>query len=467
MWGIVFVRKVDVVNSTSVRLAFALTAVFLTAYLTAGFFALQRVNEELSARVVHGAELIVVGFEEHYRAGGEEALIAAVSMRASSIDSEDEVVWLGTLDGSRVAGSPISGTVNMKSGDIEGVSFASEADDRYRVLVRPIGNFRLIVALSYEEADDIQEVVLAAFAWATAATIIFAVFFAALLARRGQRRIDAIISTLKAVSIGDMKARAPISGSGDDLDRLSGGINEALKQLEETVGGIQQVSTDIAHDLRTPVNRLGILLERARTSTPISGDSNLLEQLDEAVAAVGDITKTFDALMRIAQIEAGARKKSFEKVSLTDRLNILAETYLPVAEENGHTLCLVGGKDAEAWVYGDREFLTQLFANLIENAIRHCPSGSSIRLTVGVENGCAYALVADDGPGIPPDEHDKVLRRFYRLDKARHTLGTGLGLALVKAVALLHDATLTIDDNDPGLTVRLDFPRYNGQVGDK
>lgn len=434
----------------------ALTAAFLAAYAVAGFVAFRTINADLEKRVVQAVELTAESFEDRYELAGREALIAAVEARAATLDSEDEVLWLGTPDGRRLAGIALPAPASLVSGDVMGAVIAGDRDDRYRVAVRDLGKLRLIAALSYEEADEIGTGVLAAFGWVTGFIVVLSLVSAAILARRGQRRLDAIAATLRAVSLGTMSARVPVTGGGDDLDRLSSGINEAIEQLEGTVDGIRQVSTDIAHDLRTPINRLAILLERARDAA--EGNPDMESRIDAASRQASGITATFDALLRIAQIEAGARKARFAPLSLPEIAAVLYDAYAPVAEEKGQRLVLGPAPKVAAPVHGDRDLLTQLFANLIENAIRHAPRGVTIRIDTGAGLQGVWMSVADNGPGIPEAERQKVLKRFYRLDKSRHTPGSGLGLALVRAIADLHGAVLGLDDNEPGLMARLTFP---------
>jgi signal transduction histidine kinase len=373
-------------------------------------------------------------------------------------DPEDEFVWLGSRQGQAVTGHRTPGVETLATGDVDGDRLGTEPGERFRVAVRDLGDLRLVTGQSYEESDAIGRAVLEAFGTATAVLLVLAALGAALLSRRAQQRLDRISNTLAEVALGNMHRRVPLSGSGDDLDRLSTRINDALAQLETTVEGIRQVSVDIAHDLRTPISRLGIRLEELLAeagSQPV-----LRDRLETASAEIRQITATFDSLLRIAQIEAGARKSRFQPVALADIGASLYEAYLPVAEESQQQLELKIASAAPALVYGDRDLLTQLFANLVENALKHCSAGASIRLEVGSRDGDIYMSVADNGPGIPAGERINVTRRFYRLDKSRQSPGSGLGLALVKAISDLHGATLALDDNAPGLVVRLSFEPY-------
>ncbi len=218
------------------------------------------------------------------------------------------------------------------------------------------------------------------------------------------------------------------------------------------------MSSDIAHDLRTPLNRLRInLLEAAQK---LASGENPEDDLTAALAQGETIDQTFTALLRIAQIEAGARREKFAPVDLAALVADVADVYANVAEDAGSSLAWE--THGPMWVMGDRELLTQTFANLIENAIRHCPPGTAIALAVQAEGEHVTASISDTGPGIPVAERDKVLRRLYRLEKSRTTEGTGLGLALVKAVTDLHGAKLILTDAAPGLRVIMQFVRIHG-----
>ena len=214
-----------------------------------------------------------------------------------------------------------------------------------------------------------------------------------------------------------------------------------------------RVSDDIAHDLRTPLTRLRNRLEIARERARTAGDCGPM--IEEALAEVDAILETFAALLRIAQIESGTRRAAFGDVNLGQVVAAVAETYAAVAEDRGQQLKV--DIDSSTAVQGDQELLTQMIANLIENSIRHCPAGTQITVSLARENGEAVLGVADTGPGIPPSERTKVLQRFYRLEASRTTPGSGYGLALVKAVADLHGASLELTGNAPGLRVVVRF----------
>ncbi len=329
----------------------------------------------------------------------------------------------------------------------------------YRLYAGTVDGNRLVVGRSREEIDSLEEIVLASFGWASIIVALIAVGGGTFIALRVRRRFNAVRDTMERVSHGELSARIPLIGRGDDVDLLSRDINDALERLATTVEGMRQVSADIAHDLKTPLNRLKLIVEGARDRQ--ERGEPVVEQLETAAAEADRINETFEALLRIAQIEAGARKARFGTVDLGAVLGSLSEIYGDVAEDAGQTLTAELPGPGLPAIAGDRELLVQMYANLIENAIRHCPPGTRITLGAGRGPHGVTTWVADDGPGIPEEERQKVFRRLYRLEKSRTSSGSGLGLSLVKAVADLHGAAIRLEDACPGLRVSVEFGSGN------
>lgn len=260
-----------------------------------------------------------------------------------------------------------------------------------------------------------------------------------------------------------MATRLPVSGRHDDIDLFASEINVALDQLEASVDAMRRVTTDIAHDLKTPISRLYLALDDALASA--GEDSNAAPKLHEALQEVTGITRTFEALLRISQIEAGARKGKFTRVDLPALFDELNEIYAPIVEDSGRSLSFASPDRALSeglfHVTGDADLIRQMCANVLDNAIRHTQPGAAISMSFAIDGERVALDVADDGPGIPEFERDRVFKRFYRLEKSRTTAGTGLGLSLAKAIAELHGAEIRLGDNRPGLIVRICFPRFS------
>jgi signal transduction histidine kinase len=233
---------------------------------------------------------------------------------------------------------------------------------------------------------------------------------------------------------------------------LSGALNRMLDHIGELMGNLRQVSNDIAHDLRTPLTRLRRKLDNVRA---LVASNPAQKAIDGAIAETDEILETFSALLRISQIEAGSRRAGFREVNLTDVFETVADTFGAAAEAEGKDL--IAKIEPSISILGDRELLTQMLANLIENAIRHTPHGTHIEIALVRTASGIIGSIADDGPGVPAHEREHIFQRFYRLDHGRTTPGSGLGLALVAAVASLHNVELSVSDNMPGLRVTMKF----------
>jgi signal transduction histidine kinase len=311
----------------------------------------------------------------------------------------------------------------------------------------------LFVGVNDYQLEEVREVVTRTFAVGLAATIILAIAGGIAMSLGVLRRVENVSRASRAIMAGDLGQRIVLHGTDDEFDHLSASLNTMLDRIQALMLGLQQVSSDIAHDLRTPLTRLRQRLELAqRREATVEG---FKDALDTAIANADEILETFGALLRIAQIEAGTRRAGFGPVWLDVLLTELVEAYRPVAEEK--SLTLTSKIESTLNLHGDRELLTLLFANLIENAIRHCPSGSVIEVVAKRVEEWIEAWVADNGPGIPAVYREKVLQRFYRLEASRTTPGNGLGLSAVDAIATLHGVHLLLDDNRPGLRCVLHF----------
>jgi len=266
-------------------------------------------------------------------------------------------------------------------------------------------------------------------------------------------QIGAINDAARAIMRGNLKERVPERGDSTELDLLSSTINRMLDHTEHLVSGITNVSNSIAHDLRTPLAEARTRFEGLLAKWPATGDA-ARHEVEAGIADIDKLIRTFNALMRLSQIETGARQSGFRRLELPDVLSETVEFYQAAAEQKGVNLT---AEIPEAFACtGDPSLIAQAVGNLIDNAIKYTPSGGHIGVALqAAEEGGAAILVADNGPGIPDAEKPKVTTRFYRGDPARSTSGAGLGLSLVAAIAALHGGSLTFADNHPGLRAKL------------
>lgn len=344
--------------------------------------------------------------------------------------------------------------------DIALMSSAHDPDDRRRLL-RGRGEWLAedLFVLVTNDTQDLRQtrtLILGSFTAALAGTVVLALGGGLIIGRTLLRRVDAVNQTARAIIAGDLSQRIPVVGARDELGGLAEILNQMLGRIEELMANVQHVTSDIAHDLRTPLGRQRQRLESA-LNDPATGPE-CRSVIEAAIDETDTMLKTFEAMLRIAQIEAGARRARFSTVDLSSVAENVADAFAAVAEDEGRRL--ETEIEPGLSVHGDGELLTQLLANLVENGLRHTPAGTVLttRLIRSAER--IRLEVRDNGAGIPEQERTPVLGRFYRLDRSRSTPGSGLGLSLVAAVAKLHGARLSLEDNEPGLRVVLEFERH-------
>ncbi|RWM34822.1 HAMP domain-containing sensor histidine kinase [Mesorhizobium sp.] len=444
--------RVSLLRSTPFRLALTFAFLFVLAFILSGAIVYQLMSADLARRLDESIKetYSVVALTDR------EDLIAAVDNNADLNPDKDQLFSLTGPDGNHQAGnftaSGLPDGFSMFAARLPGVP----PDTMYRAYTGEVGGNSLTVAFSLAETDELETIVLMSFGWGTLFITGLAIAGGALLASRVQRRLDGIAATMVDVSHGRLDARIPLTGNGDDIDGVSAQVNAALDRLSALVDGMREVSANIAHDLKTPLNRLQMILEQAVDKAALGEDVST--ELTDARAESLQINETFDALLRIAQIEAGARKARFVDLDVGVVVDTIGEVYADVAEDDGKSLSTSLVPETKWYIHGDRDLLMQMLSNLVENALRHCPPGTAIELAVSRQDDSILVRVRDNGPGIPAGEREKVFQRLYRLDSSRTTPGSGLGLSLVKAVADLHGATITLGDNNPGLVVSVSFP---------
>jgi signal transduction histidine kinase len=407
------------------------------------------VDQQLDSRIETELRFLA----DEFSTGGLPQLLADVTRRSRGPGALEYLVQ--APDGTRLGGE-IPG-IGGRRGWIRLIIEEADAKDgreKLRALAVALpGGIVVAVGDDTRRAGEAEEAVLRAFAWAIGATLLLGMGGGAWLSHHFLHRVDMISRTAEAIIRGDLARRVPLRGTGDDLDRLAETLNRMLDRISELMESVRQVSNDIAHDLRTPLSRLGQRLEDARAHAGLVADYE--RALEGAKTDVEALLGIFAALLRIAEVEAGAQRAAFQRVDLSSVVEVVAQAFAPAAEDEGRNLAAEVAPGIT--VCGDRELLTQALANLVENALRHTASGSHVRLLLGKQGGRAVLVVEDDGPGVPESERERILRRFYRREQSRTTPGSGLGLSLVAAVAALHRADLRLADACPGLRVSLSF----------
>ena len=312
------------------------------------------------------------------------------------------------------------------------------------------GGYYVFVGQDAYRVNVAEKTLIMSYLWSGALALLAALAAGLLLSRSFLSRIDAINHTSQSIMHGNLKQRIATRGTSDEIDNLSTNLNRLFDSNQALLDSLRQVTVNVAHDLRTPLSRLRNKLEALQQQRALP--KRFKGRLNEAIAESDQLLATFSALLRIAQIESGSRKKVFTKVSLSDLAEKVFGIYHAVAEDEDHKL--VAKINPNIVCFGDEELLFQLCVNLVENAIRHTPKGTLISLEVSHP---AKMQVSDNGPGIPMEMREKVQERFYRLEQSRTTSGNGLGLALVAAIAALHESKLLLENCQPGLRTSIDL----------
>lgn len=441
------------IRSTPLRLTAILLGIFaLSLFVCFGAaYAVMRANFDSLLR-----EQIVQTMESYRSIADLDDLRERLTADAGTIAPRNMILVYTPDQGAPIANvegfPPVSGFSAVPDKAIAGEDLA----DSYLALSARVGPGQLIVAETREQVIEMGEIFLTVFLIGLLPTLGMAALAGLLAARRVRAKIDAIGAVLQDLAAGRLQSRVPAAAADDDLSQIGMAVNRTADSLEALVASLRQVSADIAHDLRTPIQRLAVLLGRLCERTALAPDQEAL--VARARAETDRIVTTFQALLQIAQIEGGSVRERFASLDLREVAEDIVDVYAPAAEESGHRLVLDMSGAGPFPVRGDRHLLGQVLANLIENGLRHVPPGGRITVTLGREAGRVVLFVRDDGPGIPEHERANVLRRLYRLERSRTSDGSGLGLSLVAAISALHDAELSLGDAGPGLLVRIAFP---------
>lgn len=322
------------------------------------------------------------------------------------------------------------------------------------------GGFGLLVGRDMEYLRNVELLILESLGWGLLLTSLLGLLGGLWIGRRFLSRVEQLDRTAQEIMAGDMARRMPTRGNDDELDSLASTLNQMLDRINELMTGVKQVSDNIAHDMRTPLSRLRTTLESAQDSRLNKDEQQ--DRIEQAVQEADHLLGTFNALLRIGNIEARRQRQAFEEISLNRLVEDVVELYEPIAEDREQQVTLA--QSEVSMISGDRNMLFQVLANLLDNALKYSPEQGQIHIQLQQPAlNCIELNIRDSGPGIPDDLKDKVFQRFYRMEKSRTTPGNGLGLSLVRAVCDLHNIEIQLRNCAPGTEVRLLFST-DGQV---
>ena len=402
------------------------------------------------------------GLSEQWAEGGLPALVMTIDDRLAGNVDDDAIYLLVDPMMRRVAG-------NLERWP----SMVSKPDVGFQLPVRRAGietlaqvqrydlpnGFHLLIGRDVQVRAQLHRLLTDALLWALLIVGVMATAGAMVVRSLFRRMLANVSATAAAIAAGNFAQRVKLSGRGDEFDQLADTINDMLDRIGRLMDGVRQVSNAIAHDLRTPITRARARLEDAALHARCEDD--LRAAVDRAMADLDGVVGVFQALLRIAEIEAGSRRSAFARFDLSPLLADVAELYEAVADEKNVSVTVDVPETLSA--YGDRDLIQQAVANLVDNAVKFSPPGGKVQLAAAARPAGLAITVADQGPGIPAGDRDRAVERFFRGETARSTPGSGLGLALVQAVAQLHLGSLRLEDASPGLRAVLTLPTAEDQ----
>jgi signal transduction histidine kinase len=447
-------------RTTAFRFSLLYFGLFAAAAAASVGYIYWKTNVLFAAQLATSIQAEIRNLEQQYRRGGPEQLRRAISERSET--PGNSLYLLADAEGRHLSGNlkAVSEEFWNAAGEVAFIyrrSLDERVEERFAfaVIFRLANGYRLIVGRDIEDRREFGGVVRSALLWTLAGMAVAGLGGGLLIGRSFLRRIETMTQASRTIMAGDLSRRIPLTGSQDEFDRLAASLNAMLQRIEELIASFREVSDNIAHDLKTPLNRLRNRVEAALRDQ--SGPQIYKDALQATIEDADELIKTFDALLSIARLEAGASSSLEERFDLSAMVRGVCDLYEPLAEENGIELKLNGR--ADIIVSGRHQLLAQAVANVLDNAVKYGASqptasdGTRGEITVSVEpkGDAAEITIADRGPGIPSQDRDRVFKRFVRLEASRSQPGSGLGLSLAAAVARLHGGELILLDNAPGL----------------
>jgi signal transduction histidine kinase len=452
--------KPGLLRTQAFRIVLVYVVLFAFSVTALLFFTYWNTRRTLDLQTDQIIEAEITGLDEEYRHFGLAGLAETVRSRALHAG---QALYLLT-DGSHhaVAGNLDSWPqVAVRPGDMVEFDYERPVDGKLEThrargrVYALTGDFVLLVAQDVHDRYLTERMFTTTLPWTVLLILLLGAGGGALLSRNMLRRLDIINRTSGEIIAGDLSRRVPLNGSGDEFDVLAENLNRMLDRIERLMKGMREVTDSVAHDLRTPLNRLRNRLEESLSRLQAEGAQ--AGEIERAIAETDQLIGTFNALLLIAETDAGTTRAAMAPLDLGAVAADVVELYEPLAEERRVSLQLM--PPPPAGIEGNRSLIAQALANLVDNAIKYTPAGGVVRIRIAINDGVDLS-VSDSGPGIPAADRPRVTERFVRLEASRHSPGTGLGLSLVAAVAHFHQAELLLEDNVPtGLKATLHFAK--------
>ena len=458
-------------KTTAFRLIAIYLLVIIIASVSVGAYVAWKTNTLMSRQLIETISAEVEGLAEQYRLGGNQQLARVINQRARR--PGNSIYYFGAHRGSKIAGNinRIPAELIRTKGGARFQYLWQQGDIRQQrhavgLPIHVTGNLVLVVGRDIEDQMEFTAATRNMFLIALGALALFGIVAGLWVSRNLLNRINSITRTSKSIMAGDLSERIPINGSDDELDRLSSNLNTMLARIETLMISMREVTDNIAHDLKTPINRIRIGAEEALLdSTDADAQKHALHA---TIEEADNLIKTFNAILKIARLEAGADTEKKDLVDLSQVVSELAEFYEPLVDDAGMKLNIK--RNEPITIMADRQLVSQAIANLLDNAIKYArstddqTSEQTIELSVERVGEQAKIIIADQGQGITRENRKRVFNRFVRLEGSRSKPGSGLGLSLVGAIVKAYGGTIKLEDNHPGLRVVIIIPEHKQQI---
>lgn len=452
---------------SSSRLAALFVVIFaagITLILTAVYFLTARVLDREVDAVINTE---VAHLVDDYARGGLLQLVSTLHRRADSWGRSGAVYLLTEANGYPIAGNLARWPQNVETYD-DWIEFEIDASEAGGVVAHPVrahmfllpGNRRLLVGTDILERRRLASRLRTAMFWGVGSSVLLATLFGLSYSRRIRRRVRAFAATCESIMAGDLSQRLPVEAAHDEFDELGAAVNLMLERIEQQTDMLRTTFDSAAHDLRGPLYRARVRIEESLQHAGLSENSR--ETMEATLAELERVQRTLGTLLQIAQADGRGREVPTEDVDVAALARELVDLYKPEAGTRDIALEYSGADSAI--ISGNRQLLAQALVNLIENAIKYVPPGGRIDASATSTADAVTLAVADNGPGIPAADRQRILQPFVRLERDREQVGSGLGLSLVAAVMRLHRADLELLDNQPGLIVRCKLPKRRAEA---